>query len=187
MSATRTTRNVRGRTTFAPPPVTRQNTRRRTEAPSLALENAEATASAVPSPREEMPSHALENAEPLFSPLPSPRGEEILMPDENAEHQMPTSVMPPPYGETIDPDEQRASTDVEDSSDDPSKVDRQSDSERGRAHSLDSARTSLKNKNKSYSKSKTLSTEQEKVVEAASNLLTQEQMENIQRRQIRVE
>lgn len=130
------------------------------------LENAETLISRPPTPeREEMPSHPLENSETLISRT-SPLERETIIPAR---------------------DENRASTDVEDTSDesehnDPGWV----TTKRSRAQSLDSARTKLKNKNIIYLKSKTLSSEQKKLVAAAANNLTQEQRDQVQRRQDKV-
>jgi hypothetical protein len=109
-----------------------------------------------------MPSQALENAETLISRLPPSRGEITPVLDE------------------------RASTDVEESSDE--SEDDDSPVKRKRAQSLDSARNRLRNKKIVYlnPKSKTLSTEQEQAVEAATSLLTQEQKDQVQRRQDKV-
>jgi hypothetical protein len=90
-----------------------------------------------------------------------------------------TSRMPPSDGEIAAAsalDEQRASTDVEDSSDESEDNDpRWPTVKNKRAGSLDSARTRLKNKKHVYLKSKTLSTEQERMVEFTTGLLNQEQ------------
>ena len=76
----------------------------------------------------------------------------------------------------LTPDENRASTDVEDSKDESEDDDPQWTTIKCRcAHSLDPARKNLQNKKFIYLKSKTLSTEQEKIVEAAASLMTQEQ------------
>ena len=53
-------------------------------------------------------------------------------------------------------------------------------------HSLDSAKKNLQNKKFIYLKSKTSSTEQEKIVEAAASLMTQEQKDQVQRHQDKV-
>ena len=88
----------------------------------------------------------------------------------------------PPQGRKVTPaiDENRASTDVEDTSDDSGE-----DAPLGamarsrRAQSLDSARKRLQNKNITYLNSRTLSTEQEETVNAAAELLTKEQKEQM--------
>ena len=132
--------------------------------PSHELENAEALTSRLPSPRrEEMPNHEFENAEALPSRPSSPIREEM----------MPAL------------DDNRASTDVEDSSDESEPEDPRS-TRRKRARSLDSARKSLQNKKVVYLNPKKLSTEQEKAVNTAASLLTQEQKDCVQRRQDKV-
>ena len=95
----------------------------------------------------------------------------------------------PPQGRKVAPaiDENRASTDVEDTSDDSGE-----DAPFGamarsrRAQSLDSARKRLQNKNIMYLNSQTLSTEQEETVDAAAELLTKEQKEQVKRRQEKI-
>ena len=83
-------------------------------------------------------------------------------------------------------DELRASFDVEDDSSDESDDDISQQTSRKRAQSLDSARRSLHIKKVVYLKQNMLSSEQERVVEAATNSLTQEQKSQVQRRQNRV-
>jgi hypothetical protein len=95
----------------------------------------------------------------------------------------------PPQGRKVAPaiDENRASTDVEDTSDDSGE-----DAPFGamarsrRAQSLDSARKRLQNKNITYLNSPTLSTEQEETVNAAAELLTKEQKEQMKRCQDKI-
>ena len=112
-----------------------------------------------------MPSHELENAEALTLRPLSPIGE---------------GMMPAP-------DDNRASTDVEDSSDESENESYpQFPTRRKRARSLDSARKSLRNKKFVYLNPKPLSTEQENTVNIAANLLTQEQQNHVQRRQTKV-
>ena len=163
--ATKVTRTSRSRPALVSSSLP-QPTRRKTAMPSHELENAETSISRPPSPqREEMPSRALENAEITISRPPLQQREKVV----------PT------------PDENRASTDVEDSEDESEDDDpRWATVKRGRAHSLDSARKNLRNKKFIYLKSKTLSTEQEKIVEAAASLMTQEQKDQVQRRQDKV-
>jgi hypothetical protein len=82
-------------------------------------------------------------------------------------------------------DEIRANTDVDantsDESEDPDGI----SAKHGRAQSLDSARDTVHNKF-NYLNSMTLSTEQEKAVDTAVNLLTKEQKEQLHRRQEKV-
>ena len=138
--------------------------------------------------RRVMPSSELEIAEAPTSRPPSPAREE-MMPSQRLEN----SGSPDPEvplierEEQLDPEEQRASTDDEESDDSDDEGPKWSFSKRRkRAHSLDSARTRLKNKKLVYLKTNTLSAEQEKTVEAAVNLLTEEQRKQAQRRQERV-
>ena len=135
-----------------------------------------------------MPSSELEIAEAPTSRPPS-RVREEMMPSQRLEN----SGSPDPEvplierEEQLDPEEQRASTDDEESDDSDDEGPKWSFSKRRkRAHSLDSARTRLKNKKLVYLKTNTLSAEQEKTVEAAVNLLTEEQRKQAQRRQERV-
>ena len=160
-------RTLRSRPAPPPAPAVPVNARRETEKPSPELETAEAETSRKPSPmREEMPSPMLETTEELIP------------------------VMPPPYGENPSvqaAEDNRASTDVEDSSDeddDKESNPRWSSVRRGCAQSLDSARKNLRNKKLVYLQSSTLSTEQEKPVDAAAELLTEEQKRRVLRRQI---
>ena len=77
------------------------------------------------------------------------------------------------------PDDNRASN--EDSSNESTdEGDSRSTVRRMCARSLDSARKSIRNKKFIYLETKTLSTEQEKAVNTATSLLTQEQKENMQ-------
>jgi hypothetical protein len=88
------------------------------------------------------------------------------------------------------PDEDRASTDAEDSDDESEGEDdpRWTSIRRRRAQSLDSTKKNLKNKKLRYLKPdiSTLSKEQERTVKAATNLLTKEQKDNVRRRQDKV-
>ena len=138
-----------------------------------------------------MPSRRLEdlNAETVVSRMPSPSREETLpshtLEDLIAENPIVISRAPPQKGEKriADPDEARASTDVEDSSNESGDDDlRWSTVKRGRAQSLDSARTNLKNKKIIYL-NKQLSYEQKRTVDVATGLLTSEQKDRVQRRQ----
>ena len=120
-----------------------------------------------------MPSHVLETAEALTSRPPSARDEEMPSPALNS-IETPISLMPPTHGEEqiLDPDENRASTDVEDSDDESEDEDpRWTTVRRGRARSLDSVRNSLKNKKIIYLNPNALSTEQKKVDNTAPNLI----------------
>ena len=76
--------------------------------------------------------------------------------------------------------------DVKDSEEESENEERRPATKCGQAQSLDSARSRLKNKKLIYLKSMTLSTEQEKTVQKATSLLTQEQQAQIQWRQDRV-
>ena len=123
------------------------------------------------------PSPQLETAEVEPSRMPLPHGEE--MPST-------TLVMPPKKGEmTVPEDTRAASTDAEDESSDDESDEHPRKSAK-RAQSLDSAKRRLRNKKVVYLKSHTLSTEQEKAVEAANELLTEEQKEQIAQRQDKV-
>ena len=123
------------------------------------------------------PSPQLENAEVESSRMPLPHGEE--MPSR-------TLVMPPRKGEiTVPEDTRAASTDAEDESSDDESDEHPCKSAK-RAQSLDSAKRRLRNKKVVYLKSHTLSTEQEKAVKAANELLTEEQKEQIAQRQDKV-
>jgi hypothetical protein len=106
---------------------------------------------------------------------------------ESTEAVTTTSVMPPPYGEDPAPDDLRASTDIEDSSDESEDENpRWTSVKRGRARSLDSVKAGLKNKKFVYIKNKTLTTEQEETVSKATEQLTPEQREHVQQRQSKV-
>jgi hypothetical protein len=85
--------------------------------------------------------------------------------------------------ETAVPENIRASTDVEEESSDDDEQPRKAAK---RSQSLDSAERKIKNKTPVYFKSNTLSTEQEKTVEAATESLTAEQREQIADRQKKV-
>ena len=123
------------------------------------------------------PSPQLENAEVETSRMPLPHGEE--MPSTTLEK-------PPKEGETAVPEDVRAaSTDAEDDTSDDESDDHPRKSAK-RAQSLDSAKRRLRHKKVVYLKSNTLSTEQEKAVEAANELLTEEQKEQIAQRQDKV-
>ena len=138
-----------------------------------------------------MPSRELESVETLqVSLLPPPQREEILMPGpepENAETSISKTYIHRKDVEPV-PDDARASTDVEDTSDE-SEDDGPPETtvRRGRAHSLDSAKMRIKNKKIIYLNSQTLSTEQGEAVDAATRLLTDEQKEHLERRQMNIE
>ena len=127
------------------------------ERPSSQLENAEVDTSRVPSTHEEMPSTALEK--------------------------------PLQQKETTVPESARDSNDGEDDPSENKSNDRQPRMEYldkpEHARSLDSANRS-RQMNPVYFKSSTLSTEQEKAVEAANESLTAEQRERIATRQEKV-
>ena len=129
----------------------------------------------VPSRRKTvLPSQTLEIAETRVSRMPAPFQEGVEMPE------------PADGSEIQAADELRASIDVEDDSSDESDDDIPQQTSRKRAQSLDSARRSLHIKKVVYLKQNMLSSEQERVVEAATNSLTQEQKSQVQRRQNRV-
>ena len=138
-----------------------------TSTPSKELEDAEALTSRPPSPQaEEMPSSALEDPEITILGTP-------LLVKEAAW-----------VGNEI-----RASTDVEATSDEFEDSDPYGITARhGRAQSLDSARKELQNKELIYLNlnAQTLSAEQKETVNAASELLTEEQKEQVKRRQDKV-
>jgi hypothetical protein len=134
-----------------------------------------------------MPSQELENAEIQILRPPSPRQEElpsIVLEDPD------TTILeiPPPGKETASAlDRIRASTDVEDTSDESEDNNPLgTNAKRGRVQSLDSARKRIQNKELIYLNSQTLSTEQEETVNAAAELLTKEQKEQVQCRQDKV-
>jgi hypothetical protein len=131
-----------------------------------------------------MPSHELENAETMISRPTFPQREEMPSPELESPEIM-ISKAPPLKGENpMTLDEERASTDIEDSSDESEDEDpRWTNVKRKRAQSLDSAKKNLINKKIIYLNPSTLSTEQGKAVEAATNLLTQGQKDQLQRRQ----
>ena len=118
-----------------------------------------------------MPSQKLETAETSVSRMPAAFQEGVEMPE------------PADGSEIQAADELRASIDVEDDSSDESDDDIPQQTSRKRAQSLDSARRSLHIKKVVYLKQNMLSSEQERVVEAATNSLTQEQKSQVQRRQ----
>ena len=94
--------------------------------------------------------------------------------------------MPPQGGESApDPDGVRASTDIEDTSDDEDEYPHET---RGRTRSLDSVRKRIRNRELTYLpvNTQTLTTEQEDTINAATELLTKEQKERVKRRQDRV-
>ena len=157
-SMSQTTRTSRSRPALVASSLP-QLTRRKTAMPSSTLETAGTTI-----PRQ--PSHMLKTTEKLISDTPLTR--ENVVRTHNAH---------------------RTSTDAEESSDNGSENDgsdpRWVTVKRGRAQSLDSARKHLQNKNVVFL-SKTLSTEQEKVIEAATNSLNSEQREQLKHRQNKV-
>ena len=161
-----TTRVLRSQAATLPvPPEVPEPSRLTTEAPSSTLETAEAHTSRPPSPRrEEIPSQglALENPRTVVS--------------EN----------PPQYEEDLDPDELRASTDMEDNTSDDEEAEEGVHSDRAsqRAHSLDSARKRLRNKRIVYLPK--LTTEQVGAVREATKLMTPEQKNRVSRRQDKV-
>ena len=134
--------------------------------------------------REELPSYELETTETLISRLPFPQGEVMPSHDEleNAEvtTSRPYSLMKKEMIPT--PDDNRAS-DEDSLNESTDEGDSRSTVRRMRARSLDSARKRLRNKKFIYLETKTLSTEQEKAVNTATSLLTQEQKESMQRHQ----
>ena len=134
--------------------------------------------SSIPVParqRTEMPSVELVNTGDQAPRMPSPHDEEI-MPSDTLEKA--------PQGEISVPDNVRAaSTDVEDDSSDSGSDDSKYHKDTKRAQSLDSADRIRKSV---QMKSKTLSTDQEKTVEAATELLTDEQKEQIAIRQEKI-
>ena len=144
-----------------------------------------------PNDRVTVPSRELENEETVQVPMPpSLQREEILMPGPEPEIAETMISKTYPHRENIEPvpDDARASTDVEDTSDDseddgpPGTTVR-----RGRARSLDSAKTRIKNKKIVYLNSQTLSNGQGEAVDAATRLLTVEQKEHLECRQMNVE
>jgi hypothetical protein len=131
-----------------------------------------------------MPSHELETAEISISRPPSPQREETPSPElENPE--IPISRTLPKKGKNdVALDEDKATTDIEESEDESEDEDpRWTTVRRKRAQSLDSAKKNLINKNLIYLKPNTLSTEQKKVVDAATDLLTRDQKDQLRRRQ----
>ena len=115
----------------------------------------------------------------MCSRPPFARDEEMPIPALNS-IETPISLMPPTHGEEqiLDPDKNRASTDVEDSDDESEDKDLHwTTVRRGRARSLDSVRNSLKNKKIIYLNPNALSTEQKKVDNTAPNLMTQRNQE----------
>jgi hypothetical protein len=144
-----------------------------------------------------VPSHEqLETDEGLNSKPPPPDGEEMSSMMAEPSHVLEEGAetlnsRPFPEGKKMMPvsDENRASTDVEDSekeSEDESDP-RWSSIQRKRARSLDSTKRSLRNKKFEYIKTKKLSTERKETIKAATGLLTEEQKKHVQRRQNRVE
>jgi hypothetical protein len=131
-----------------------------------------------------MPSTSLENSGPLVPELPSPSGEET--PNGTFEDvEAPALTEPLSPGEMLMPDEHnRASTDIEGLSYEYEYEDARLATEKhGRARSLDSTRVSPRNDIQLVS---TLTEDQRRVVEAATDQLTSKQQERIAIRQERV-
>ena len=105
--------------------------------------------SSLPQPQRRryvLPSHELENAEALTSRLPSPCREEMLNHEFENTEALPLRPSSPIREEMMPAlDDNRASTDVEDYSDE-SESENLRSTRRKHTHSLDSARRSLRNK-----------------------------------------
>ena len=122
-------------------------------------------------------SSQLKNAEAETSRTPSPRVEE--MPSTTLENPLQQEEPVPEEVRVVSTDVHNESSDDEPDDGHPRKVVR-------RAQSLDSTDRRLSKEKSMYLRSNTLSTEQEKAVEAANKLLTAEQREQIAQRQDKV-
>ena len=156
-----------GRSALASVPVTRQAARRLAEMPGNLPETVEIPFSPLPSPSgEETTSPALDFPEPPSLGIPTPVG--------IAEFDMPAS----PYdGERLDPVVNRASTDVEDASNDPDRIKRGITIGGGRARSLDSDRSSIRNKVITYPERNMPPTEWMEARDDLSGTLNRDQIE----------